>query len=89
MKQLVAGGMNGIGDPVDPVLGQGPISRVDTIYNSREEGRVVAGPQLWTEDDVSELCAVGDLSLLAIVRVKREPNLHRHLLPGQADWCQG
>lgn len=62
MKKLVAGVVDDLGDPVNPVLGQFPISCVDAISDSREERGIVAGPQLWTKDDVAELCAVGDLA---------------------------
>ena len=61
MEQLVAGVVDGVSDPVDPILGQCPIPRVDAVADSREDRGIVAGPQLWSKDNVSELCAVGDL----------------------------
>ena len=61
MEELIAGVVDSVGHPVDPILGQCPIPCVDAVADSREDRGVVAGPQFWTKDDVSELCAVGDL----------------------------
>ena len=61
MEQLVAGVVDSVGDAVDPILGQCPIPCVDAVADSRENRGVVARPQLWSKDNVSELCAVGDL----------------------------
>ena len=69
MEQLVAGVVDSVGDPVDPILGQCPISRVDAVADGRENRGVVAGPQLRTKYDVSELCADGDL-YKSLARVK-------------------
>ena len=69
MEQLVAGNVDSVGDPIDPILGQCPIPRVNAIANSRENRGVVARPQLWTKYDMSELGAVGNLyKLLAKVK---------------------
>lgn len=91
MEQLVAGVVDDVGDPVDPILGQCPISCVNAVTDSRENRGVVAGPQLWTKDDVSELCAVGNLykSLARVERwFKQNINLHLRLLPSQVDLYQ-
>lgn len=69
MKKFIAGMSDDFGDPVDPVLGQLPISCVDAISDSREERGIVAGPQLWTKYDVSELCAVGNLAKEILAKV--------------------
>ena len=61
MEQLVAGVVDSVGDPIDPILGQCPISRVNAVADGRENRGVVARPQLRAKYDVSELCAVGDL----------------------------
>ena len=49
------------GDLVDGNVGEGPVAGLDDVANGREEGFVVAGPQLGTKDDVLELGAVGNL----------------------------
>jgi hypothetical protein len=42
-----------------------PVLGVDGVANGWEVFDVVAGPELWTVDGVLELCAVGDLIMLA------------------------
>ena len=83
--------VDGVGDPVNPILGQCPIPCVNAVADSREDRGVVARPQLRTEDDVPELCAVGDLykSLARVEgRFKQNVNLHLRLLPSQVDLYQ-
>lgn len=56
--------MDYTGNTVDPMLGQGPIARVDAVADRWKHRGVVAGPQLGPEDDMAELGAVRDLDML-------------------------
>lgn len=46
---------------VDELLGQRPIFCVHGVADSWEERFVIPGPQLWTKDDMLELCSVWNL----------------------------
>lgn len=68
MEQAIACINNDTSDPINPLLGLCPVARViDNIADSWEICFVVPGPQLRSEEDVFELCAVGDLYLLETV----------------------
>lgn len=59
--QRRSGVLDDPGRLLDGDVGQGPVATFDDVPDGREEGLVVAGPELWAEDDMTELCAVGDL----------------------------
>lgn len=44
-------------------VGQRPVAALDDVADGGEEGLVVAGPELWAEDYVSELCPVWNLCI--------------------------
>lgn len=68
MEQTIARINDDTGDPINPLLGLCPVARViDDIANSREINLIVPRPQLRSEEDVLELCAVGDLYLLETI----------------------
>lgn len=64
VNEHIARVVDGIGNTIDPVLSESPVAGVDTVANSREDGRIVSGPQFRPEDDMAELGAVGDLLIV-------------------------
>lgn len=65
MEQAIARINNDTGDPINPLLGLCPVARVvNDIAYSREICFIVPRPQLRSEENVFELCAVGYLYLL-------------------------
>lgn len=62
MNEHIARVVDDVGNAVDPMLGERPVACVDAVSNSRENRGVVASPQFWSEDDMAELGAVGNLA---------------------------
>lgn len=44
VQEIITGGVNNVGNAIDPVLSERPIACVDGIANSGEDGGIVTGP---------------------------------------------
>jgi hypothetical protein len=60
--QLLSRPHNDISRLLDLFLRESPVPGFDGVADGGEVGLVVGGPELGAEEDVFELCAVGDLS---------------------------
>lgn len=61
-NKLVTGTDDNPSDAINPFLGLCPVASViDDIADGREVSLIITRPKLRAEEDVFELCAVGDL----------------------------
>lgn len=72
VNEHVARVVDDVGNAVDPILGERPVAGVEAISDSREDRGVVASPEFWSEDDMAELGAVGDLVVVSWISLSRE-----------------
>lgn len=64
-NKLITGVYDNPGYAINPFLGLCPVACViDDIANGREVSLIITRPELRAEEDVFELCAVGDLQQL-------------------------
>ena len=59
--KLLACALQHVCGAVDHVLRQRPVACFGCVSRAREEGTVVAGPELGREEDMFELLAAGEL----------------------------
>lgn len=77
LSQRCSGLLDDLGRLFNRDVRQRPVAALDDVPDGREEGLVVAGPELWAKNDVAELCAVGNLFSHAVSVCKGEENWKR------------